>query len=500
MPAPISSDPIRRTIPGIAPLLLLYGWLASDQLLLWRFLGFCGWPALLLGVAAILAIGWMIARSGAALPRIPLPRIALLFGVALLLCALGGQGKLFYANIDWQVREAVLRDLALHPWPFAYLAPLGGEEMLRAPLGMFLLPAQLWKVAGPVAGHAALLLQNALLLTALLSLASLLFDTRRARLIALAAATLFSGLDIVGQALFHSPIEDHLEFTFDWLQYSSLITQIFWVPQHAIAGWSAAILVLLWRTDRLPLRAMLAVLPLTALWSPLALLGAMPFVALAGIETLRLRKLTSADLIWPALASLIALPGLAYMASAGDGVGVRLRLLPLDSWGIVVALELLVWTVPLLLVARHSAFGRAPLILASLILPLLPLLQVGTSLDFQMRASIVPLSLTAAYAAEALASATTARAIKLWLWAVLAIGSITGAAEIRRALVEPAGPMIECSLYGAWQPNFARTPMTSYVAPVDRLPRWLRTAPATIVPVNDPSTCWQGRWIRPSGV
>ena len=480
--------------------MLIYGWLAVDQLLLWRFLGFGGWPALLIGSAALTAIGWMIARSGAALPHIPLSRIALLFAFALLLCALGGQGKLFYANIDWQVREAVLRDLALHPWPFAYAAPSGTAEMLRAPIGMFLIPAQIWKVAGPVAGHATLLIQNALLLTALLSLASLLFDTRRARLIALAVATLFSGLDIVGQALFHAPIENHLEFTFDWLQYSSHITQLFWVPQHAIAGWIATILFLLWRTERLPLRAMLAVLPLTALWSPLALLGAMPFLALAGIETLLARKLNRADILWPALASIITLPGLAYMASAGDGVGGRLRMLPLDSWGIVVALELLVWSVPLLLIARAPTFGRAPLFLASLILPLLPFVQVGTSLDFLMRASIVPLALTAAYATEALGSAAESRPIRYWLWAMLAIGSITGAAEIRRALVEPASPTVECSLYGAWQPNFADTPMTSYVAPVDRVPGWLRTTPPILVPVNDPPNCWHGRWIRPSGV
>lgn len=490
----------RASIPGVAPLLLLYAWLALDQLLLWRFLGFGGWAALLVGGAGLAGIGWMLARCGTALPRIPLSRIALLFGLALLLCALGGQGKFFYANIDWQVRDAVLRDLAVNPWPFAYAAPSGALEMLRAPVGMFLVPAQLWKAAGPLAGHGALLVQNATLLTAVLSLGSLLFDTRRARMIALAVVTLFSGLDIVGQALFHAPIEDHLEFTFDWLQYSSHITQIFWVPQHALAGWSAAVLLLLWRTRRLELRAMLAILPLTALWSPLALLGAMPFLALAGVETILARRLTLADIGWPALASLITLPGLAYMASAGDGVGVRLRLIPLDSWGIIVGIELLVWSVPLLLAARGSAFGRALLVLASLILPLLPFVQVGTSLDFLMRASIVPLALTAAYAAEALASRESSLALRLWLGAALAVGSVTGAAEIRRALAEPASPMVECSLYGAWRPNFSKTPMASYVAPVERLPGWLLSAPPAAVPVDDSQPCWGGRWRRPTGV
>lgn len=490
----------RLTVPGIAPLLLIYAWLAMDQLLLWRFLGFGGWPALLIGATALAAVGWMIAHCGAALPRIPLGRVAMLFALALLLCALGGQGKLFYANIDWQVREAVLRDLAVNPWPFAYAAPSGALEMLRAPVAMFLIPAQLWKLGGPWAGHLGLLVQNAALLTAVLSLGSLLFDTRRARGIALAVVTLFSGLDIVGQALFHAPIEDHLEFTFDWLQYSAHITQIFWVPQHAIAGWSAAALLLLWRTGRLELRAMLAILPLTALWSPLALLGAMPFLALAGVETLVARRLTLADIGWPALASLVALPSLAYMASAGDGVGVRLRLIPLDSWGVVVGIELLVWSVPLLLAARRSAFGRGLLLLASLILPLLPFVQVGTSLDFLMRASIVPLALTAAYAAQALANHESGAALRLWLGTVLAVGSVTGAAEVRRALVEPASPMVECSLYGAWRPNFSKTPMTSYVAPVDRLPGWLRGAEPVPVRVDDPAVCWRGRWMRPTGV
>ena len=126
--------------------------------------------------------------------------------------------------------------------------------------------------------------------------------------------------------------------------------------------------------------------------------------------------------------------------------------------------------------------------------------QVGTSIDFLMRASIVPLALTAAYAAEALANAETLRPIRYWLWAMLAIGSITGAAEVRRALVEPASPMVICSLYGAWQPNFAATPMTSYVAPLDRVPGWLRTTPPILVPPKDPPVCWHGRWIRPSGV
>jgi hypothetical protein len=77
---------------------------------------------------------------------------------------------------------------------------------------------------------------------------------------------------------------------------------------------------LLWRDGRAPVGLILTIAPLTALLSPLALMGAMP---------LRLMQVASG---WPTGAGIgpcrlagarcaIALPGLIYMATANDTVG-----------------------------------------------------------------------------------------------------------------------------------------------------------------------------------
>jgi hypothetical protein len=53
-----------------------------------------------------------------------------------------GSHHLLYSTVDWQIRDAVLRDLASGPWPVAYLDAKGETWLLRAPLG-FYLPAGL---------------------------------------------------------------------------------------------------------------------------------------------------------------------------------------------------------------------------------------------------------------------------------------------------------------------------------------------------------------------
>ena len=77
------------------------------------------------------------------------------------LCILGGQGHIFYAAEDWLTRDAVLADLAAMPLP-AY--PWNGETwILRAPLGMYVLPGAVGRLASLGAAHAFMLIQNACL-------------------------------------------------------------------------------------------------------------------------------------------------------------------------------------------------------------------------------------------------------------------------------------------------------------------------------------------------
>lgn len=484
-------------VPAGTLLAVITAWLALDQLLLWRFIGW-SWSALAVGTLVAGSLVYRISTSSALHSRIPIARLLFCLSIALILFALGGEGRFFYANIDWQVRDAVLRDMALHPWPFVY-AEGDATQLLRAPVGMFLLPALAFKAAGPQAGDIALWLQNSLLTASLLALGSILFDTSRARLIALAAILLFSGLDLVGTLLFHGYWRDHLEFWFATMQYSSHITQAFWVPQHGFAGWLAGILFLLWHRGRMALWPLLALLPLTALWSPLALIGAMPFALWAGLSTLAARKLTIADIGWPALSVGLALPSLVYLAAAPDGVGIRPYPLQTLAWLIFVTLEVLVYALPLLFALRGQPKDQRILVVATLWLLIAPFIQIGWSLDFMMRTSIPSLVIVAVLAADALAGAGS-RALRTWLALMLFIGSATGLSEVARAFTEPASPRGQCSFFGAWDVSFGSYPKGSYLAPLDRLPKLIRPANPARVEVNDPSPCWQGRWARPDGV
>lgn len=484
-------------IPGRVLVAALFLWFGLNQLLLWGFLGF-GSPLLIAGNAAlVLALAAIAYRATGALPPVPVLRMALLFGFALTIYALGGEGRFFYANIDWQVRDAVLRDMALGSWPFVYVTGAAQPDLLRAPIGFFLAPALAAKAWGFRAGDIVLLLQNAALLAILLGLGSSLLERGRQRLAALGIVTLFSGLDIILQLIVKGRPEDHLEFAFDWMQYSSHITQAFWVPQHAFAGWLGALLFLLWHRGLMPLWPMLALLPLTALWSPLPLIGMMPFVVWAGLSALRRGELRPIDFALPALAVLLALPTLLYLSAAPDAVGVRLLTIPIAPWLLFQALEVLVWLVPLLLWWKHPL--RGPLLLAGAILLALPFVQVGWSIDLMMRASIPSLAILSAAVAMALTEDGPAK-LKLWLCAALLLGSATGLSEVRRALAEPPSPRGQCSFYGAWDVSFAAYPKGSHLAPLDRVPAVIRPNDPARVEVNDPRPCWQERWLRPSGV
>lgn len=486
---------------------LLIAWLAADQLLLACFLGLS--PLLIFcGAVIALVLVWRTSVAGELKNDgrevgIPLVRLILCITFALALLVLAGEGRWFYSNIDWQVRDAVLRDMAIHPWPFVYdISDRTGDDaahLLRAPIGMFLLPSLAYKVGGGVAGDLALLAQNGILIGTLLALGSLLFDSRRARWIALACVTLFSGLDLIGTLIFHGPVRDHLEFWFDTLQFSSHVTQLFWVPQHAFAGWLSALLFLLWRQGRLRLWLFFAMVPMTALWSPLALIGAMPFAIWAGWSTLRQRALTVGDIGWPTLSLILVAPGLLYLASAGDGVGIRPYPVQLLAWAIFVLLEVLVFALPLLLGHKTSRFGPAPLWIALLWLLLCPFVQIGWSLDFMMRTSIPSLAVLAVLVADGLHSAPS-RTLRGWLTATLLIGSVTGLSEIRRAFVYPVSPRGSCSFFGAWDVSFARYRKDSYLAPLDKVPGIIKPTDPARVLVNDPSPCWQGAWPRPEGV
>ena len=140
-------------------------------------------------------------------------------------------------------------------------------------------------------------------------------------------------------------------------------------------------------------RILAASIPLVAIWSPLAIIGAVPFALFAGVDALRRRAFDLNDIALAALAVAVALPALLYLQIDAASVGMHiLRTNPL-IWALCVALEVLPFTVPLLRERESPATDKAVVRLTQFLLLAMPLVQVGVSADFQMRASIMPLAL-----------------------------------------------------------------------------------------------------------
>jgi hypothetical protein len=469
------------------------GWLFLGQVLL---LAFLGQPPLVIAGAAVLsavvcaamgrfgdwgAVGTVSAKGFCGL---------LAFGFAVFL--LGGEGGLFYANTDWQVRYAVLNDLTTHPWPWAYDTG-HGLTILRCPVGIYLLPAVIGKLGGQTASELAMLVQNATVLAMILALAAPLFRPGKSRAMTLLLVTGFSGMDVLGAVFARANLQAHLE-SWAGFQYTANLTLAFWVPQHALAGWLGAVLFLLWRARKLPLHALLLVVPAIPLLSPLAVFGVVPFVAYAGVESLLRRRIIAADIVLPALATLLAVPSLLYLSAGFGEVPAGSAHFPALNYLAFYAVEIVPFLCILWLAQGHWSLDRMTVLIAAALMLVLPLVRVGDSIDFMMRAGIAPITIIAIVVVSILQErrvrfAPNLQAARRVALAVYIIGLAVPLGETARAVMLPASPPVRCGYYGV-----VPTGYVTYISAFDRLPNLIRPAQPAIVPVSEPNPCWTGPW------
>jgi len=496
----------------VAPAALLYAFLGRDVLAV--ALAVAALPLLPLlrdpSLAHIAGTARPVGAGAAALsPRAVFPLAAA--ATALLLTTLGGEGRLLPATPDWLVRDAVLRDLVEQAWPFAYRVD-GADWVLRAPLGMYLLPALAGKLAGLRAAHVALWAQNTAALAAVLRVLCA-GDTLRRGLVVLAVFCLFGGWDMVGTlavAARHAigsgapfAIPDDIQWWDRLFQYSSTLTLVLWVPHHALAGWFLAALVLLRDRRRIRLGTLMAGAALSIVWSPFALLGAAPFLLKAGVEALRAREIRPLDLAGPALLAFALVPLALYLAS--DSGDVPRGLQPLSTEFLIrypafLALELLPFVAANVLFGARDGHGpaRATYRIAVASLVLIPCYRIGVSNDFVMRASIPALAILAVTtghtAASVLAGGSNARRILLGL--VLALGSLTGLEEVGHTLATPNRGASTCDFVQAWDQSPYSRQMSDaiYLAHRDRIPALLRAArPQVLATGPSASPCVERR-------
>lgn len=499
----------------------LFALFAASSLLAFSLNGLVAPPVVL--AVAVLASGVVvhcIRRSAAAAGLSPGNgldgrTIAALAGLSVAVILLSGQAGVLYLNHDWQVRLPLLRDLAGNAWPIGYRID-GVDQVLRAQLGMFALPALVGDVGGMATARAALVLQNVTILTLALALVAMLGRTRGEQALLVAGVLVFSGMDAVGRTIVNlakggSFDFDHLE-TWAGIQYSSTITQIFWVPHHGLTGLIAAALYLLWWQRRLPPTALIAFVPLVAFWSPLVFLGALPFAAHAMVGALRDRRGLPWVVLAGAVSSLLAVYAIAFLQSGTDNlpfhIGFAKSPTSTERWPMVryagfLAIEILAFVAAVAVTRSWRPLTATPFVIAVVVLLICPLAWIGQGEDFVMRVSIPALNVLAILVARVLidtpsgASRRLARSVAV---AALAIGAITPLMEIRRAFVQPLGTVSSsCSFIDAWADSeWPLSQVSIYLADEARFPAALRPQVATRLVLADPrKACMEGSWRRP---
>jgi len=451
--------------------------LAIAYLALPVLLFFLGWfsPAIGGFLAVLLFAGLApVLRSMHGAPFAPPWRITLVaIIVALAWSALGGAGHFVYANSDWPVRDAVLRDLVVSGWPPGYGTVGGVEVILRTPVAYYLPAAALGKVFGLQTADIMLFVWTAIGVALFLVIA--LSSARSARHISIAIAVVvfFSGMDVFGgdrYFLNRPSITQHLEWWAQLFQYSANTTQLFWVPNHALPGWIVAALIYKhWRNPDF-----LAIAPIvfavTPLWSPLITIGLAPFTLFIAAHHLRQEKWRGGVKPWAWLGAVVTFGTAAYYlvldgASIPSGWTVA-RVGSMHALGEVyvkfVALEFGLLALMLWFIRRDEL-----IIVSALVLLVLPLYTFGPGNDLVMRSSIPALMILCLSAADALSklnwSERSMQAIPVIVF--LTFGAFTAVHEIARAVLVPRWtPALTRNLIEA-----ARGTPTHYLARVNPL-------------------------------
>jgi hypothetical protein len=464
--------------PSSPPSLDLLDRVAIAYLALPLVIFILGWLELWAAVPLVACVAYALkpllrpaSGRGKNFPVTPL-HLTLAVGVGIGWTVFGGAGHLLFANPDWHIRDAVLHDLVISPWPVGYGVFEGKESLLRAPIGYYLPAALVGKFAGLSAAHMTMALWTAAGATLfLLQVLSLTPSRVVTAIMVVAVVVLFSGFDIIGCLLNYGGrfranwnIAMHLEWWAGNYQYSSMTTQLFWVPNHALGGWLTV--GLLFRHERAtPLESTLPITVVAAtLWSPLSALGVVPFVLWKVVATaVQERSLRCLDPRMWGPAFVVGLVVAAYLVldpggipkgisvNTGSAAHVTNELLSLVQFFLLEA--------GILGLAILAILPSSQVVLAMVILALLPLVYFGPGNDLVMRASIPSLAVLAIGACLALCQDPLAGGTlkKKWLLAcLLIVGAVTPVQEFARSIVLRAWPInIKATLIGADCGKFA---------------------------------------------
>ncbi len=464
-------------------------------------------PALLV-LAGSVAVWWLVnsasLRSEALDGPLKPARLAVCLLLALAVFVLGGEGHLFYANYDWLVRDAVLADLS-RTWSLPAYVEQGQQFLLRAPLGLYMVPAVAGKIFGLPVALLALLAQDTLILGGILYL----FWAASSGWRTVAAMLLWggcSGLARLSALLQGKPLTEVLAMPIvpldQWhplyLQYSSSVTQMFWAPNHALPGWWIALLLILYAEAEIDLAVVASSVGALTLWSPLAVLPAVPSV----FARMRFRALLGEARPWQGIAAALAFIPVAIYLLVSAGSIPHAANYAKPNFGVLYVFFELIELPAAMFVAWNIRRLRRPLRglfwINLVVLLALPFFTFGPGGDLVTRGSIASLTIMAFCFGEVLFGPNRPGLAGTSIGAaIIALGALCGAGEIYRAVAVPAYPVSDCSLMQAARILSSGEAPANYVAKAGAIPAWLAPAPRSWPGQAPVRTCWSFKPLPP---
>ena len=378
-------------------------------------------------------------------------RLLLILVFVFLICITAGQGNLFYQSDDWHWRNAIFRDLINMEWPVHYD---NTNATLTYYTGFWLLPAVIGKICLIFGETTSWFIANittliwcsiGVSLCILWIIKLLKVDTKKKLLIMLVVFFGFSGLDIIGILLMNEMeiIRSlHIEWWAGYFQFSSIITQLFWVYNQCVAAWLIVLMFIGEKKINNYFLLFLLCLP----YAPLPMIGLIPLFAVRGVKYLieKIKEKNILEFIKEmfsiqnilALITILPIYYLYYCSNSAIGSSGRFRVDTdiLTTYGMVYLAIFYFLEVGIYAIFLAKKNMKNELFwTATISLLFIPLFRLGLDRDFAMRASIPSLLIITYYLIEYMLNIDTKSIKNTILIIIFALGCITPIIEYSRA-------------------------------------------------------------------
>lgn len=339
----------------------------------------------------------------------------------------------FAENWDWNKHYAIFNTLINSSWPVKIITE-NGVATLRYYLSYYILPSMAAKLFGSGFLSIAIYVWTTLGLYIAMLLAFGLKARRQATALFFLGCIflLFSGADIVG-AYYNGGSKNpsmHFEWWAGFGSLDSIVTDLFWVPQHAIAGLIAAFLM--FRYPYYSVRNIGVIVAAVMVWSPFCAIGIIPIFLWAILKSGYKELFTCINLIAaPALCITAAFFLLNATGEIPSNFIWNVQYFTIGGWLIFLFLEFMAISLALMIVAPQKT---KLIVLQVVFLIILSLFSVGLCNDLLMRASIPSLGILAVLSSTAIVyKPNTIRKIPLII--CLVVGLVTPLGEIMRSII-----------------------------------------------------------------